>query len=62
MDDAILKHLIGREADRILVSFRFEEFVDPGVREGGIGAEIAAHVPLFISRDHGLQDIVPAIG
>jgi hypothetical protein len=57
MDDAILKHLIGRE-----VSFRFEEFVDSGVREGGIGAEIAAHVPLFISRDHGLQDIVPAIG
>jgi hypothetical protein len=56
--------MIGRDADRILVSFRFEEFVDLEVREGAIGAEIAAHVPLSlpISRDHGLQDIVPAIG
>jgi hypothetical protein len=45
MGDTFLKNLIGRQPDRILVSIRFEELVDLGVCEGGIGAQVAAQVP-----------------
>ena len=62
MGDAFLKNLIGRQADRILVPFGFEELVDLGVCEGGIGAEVVAHVPLPVTRDHRFQNIMPAIG
>ena len=62
MGDAFLKHLIGRQPDRVLVALGLQELVDLGVREGGIGAKVAAHVSLPISRDHRLQNIMPAIG
>src|SRR5712691_3697980 len=62
MDDAILKNLIGREPDRILVSSGFEELVNLGVCESCIGAEVVAHLARPVTRDHRFQDVTPAIG
>ena len=62
MSDPFLKNLIGRQADRVLVSFGFEELVDLGVSEGGIGAEVAAGLSVPVTRDHRFQNVVLAIG
>src|SRR5271170_3515862 len=62
MGDAFLKNLIGRKPDRVFVSLSFKELIDLGVCEGGIGAEVAAHVPRPVTRDHRFQNVMPTIG
>src|SRR5665811_2448463 len=40
--DPLLKNLIGRQPDRVLVAFGLLELVDLRVRKGGIGAKVTA--------------------
>ena len=53
MGDAFLKNLIGGEPDCVFVALRLQELVDLRVREGGIGANEAAHLAVPVTRDHG---------
>lgn len=62
MGDVILGNVIVRKPNRVLVSFGFKELADLEVREGCIGTERAGRVPLCESRNHGFQNIVPAVG
>src|SRR5262249_58279050 len=40
--DLVLQHPIGRQPNRIAVALGFEELVNLGVGEGGIGSEVPA--------------------
>jgi aminoglycoside 6'-N-acetyltransferase I len=59
MSDALLQDVVGWQPDRIPEAFGLQELVDLRVREGGVGAEVAAHLPSPLTRDHGFEHILP---
>jgi hypothetical protein len=59
--DALLEDAVRRQPDRVLVAFGFEERVDLGAGEGGIGAEVAPQVTLAVAGHDWLEHVPPAI-
>ena len=59
MSGALLQDVVGWQPDRILEACGLQEPVDLRVREGGVGAEVAAHLPRPLTRDHGFEHILP---
>src|SRR6267142_6188476 len=59
--DTLLQNAIGRQPDRVLVAFRFQELVDLGVGKGGIGAEVAAEVALPVAGHDRFEHVLPAV-
>ena len=37
-----------------------QKLVNLGVGEGGVGAEVAAHLAVLVTRDHGFEHVLPA--
>ena len=59
--DPLLKNLIGRQPDRILVAFGLLELVDLRVREGGVGAKVTALELAPIPGHDRLQHVLPTV-
>jgi hypothetical protein len=58
--DTLLQHPIGWQPNSVADAFGLQEFVEFGLGEGGIGAEVEIDASLSIPRDHRLQQRLPA--
>jgi hypothetical protein len=56
-----LENLIGRQPDRVFESFGLQELVDLRVREGGIGAEVAAFELTSVAGHDRLNHLLPTV-
>ncbi len=61
MADALLQNAVGRQADRVIAAFGFEERLDLGAGAGVIGAEVAAKLALPIARHDRFEQVLPAV-
>ena len=57
----LLEDAVGRQPDRVLVAFGFQELVDLGVGEGSIGTKVAAKVALPVAGHDRFEHVPPAI-
>jgi len=55
-----LEDAVGGQPDRVLVVFGFQELVDVGVGERGIGAEVAAQVAFPVEGHDRFEHVLPA--
>src|ERR1700745_2968695 len=62
MTDAALEHRVGGQSDRRAEALRFQEAVNLGQGEGGVGAEAAPLHRIPVAGNHRLQHRAPAIG
>ena len=62
VSDACLKNRVGLETDRVLVTLGFQELIEVRRGEGRIASEVAPHLPIPITGNHGFQNVVPAMG
>jgi hypothetical protein len=62
MADPLLQDAVRRQANGVFDPFGFEELVDIGIGEAGVGPEINARNLAAITRHDRLQNAVPSIG
>ena len=62
VSDACLKKRVGLETDGIFVTLGFQELIEVRRGESRIASEVAPHLPIPTTGNHGFQNVVPAMG
>jgi len=60
--DLLLKNLIGRQPDRVVVVFGLQELIDLWICKGRIGSEVTAFELAPIPGHDRLQHVLPTVG
>lgn len=62
MPNPLFQHVVGRTADRILLTFRLRELVEVRLGESRIGTEEMGQISVATASDHSFQHRRPILG